>query len=97
MSAHVLRKNTDANNIRCILLNINERINMNCSDYNVDDRRFICYLNSLVQNGIISRIDTMDGSIPTVTLLLILKNMNRGARVSSIRLLKGLLSHYCLP
>lgn len=57
MRKHIPRKFTDVNIIRSILLNINEHIETDYTDYKISETRYIAIIKSLIQFGIVNHTE----------------------------------------
>ena len=57
---HIPRKKSDVNIIRCILLNINDKIDTTYQDYEIDNTHFLLMIDALNQNRIVSLIKGKD-------------------------------------
>ncbi len=53
MKPCIPRKNTDTNNIRAIIKNINNRCKTDWTNYKIDKNRYICLISALMSCGIV--------------------------------------------
>lgn len=77
---HIPRKYTDINVIRCILLNINDKVCTEYTDYKIDNTLYNAMLNALVENGIISLFDKAQPGITNSYFISDLVKYNEWAR-----------------
>ena len=60
MRKHLPRKKSDVNIIRCILLNINDKIDTVSTDYGIENQQFLLMIDALNQNELIALIPGKD-------------------------------------